>query len=470
MSIATDRFYVHWLAGDNDNDFKLKQSYANYFLSKTELKNQVAFNTYSNAIKNQFKGNDDEASRYLNIISDIAYKDGSAFQKVLDQAFTEFSVLSTEAQSTTNITNLAKQLDTNANALDDIIKQYKDIIKFLVENIDITTIYGSTIMNPGLNDKAKKLFNITNNPNPLITKEEYSQFGGYYRAIYASLVTKTNEFASKINSLDGAGLQKLNPEELSTMLFGIANSIRPIAGIMSEYVIENTANTLLNDFEKGLKISKASERVSAVEKAWSKSTGKTVQTFTKKTKDLEININGMSAYANFNFDQGGITLKRTTTGKAESLIHLKGQGTRLVNYIREPVDLNLEAFYTVYANNKWFNSTVLSRMYETVHGIIIAKALAGSLTQNDISVIMVINNKPFTIFDLLNTNGNYSKYVEYIIKPELPQLAGTISAIHQKIQIDGETPIKQARKRSNNIISAINKQHIGVMLKLKGLL
>ena len=107
------------------------------------------------------------------------------------------------------------------------------------------------------------------------------------------------------------------------MLFGIANSIRPIAGIMSEYVIENTANTLLNDFEKGLKISKASERVSAVEKAWSKSTGKTVQTFTKKTKDLEININGMSAYANFNFDQGGITLKRTTTGKAESLIHLK---------------------------------------------------------------------------------------------------------------------------------------------------
>ena len=172
MSIATDRFYVHWLAGDNDDDFKLKQSYANYFLSKTELKNQVAFNTYSNAIKNQFKGNDDEVSRYLNIISDIAYKDGSAFQKVLDQAFTEFSVLSTEAQSTTNITNLAKQLDTNANALDDIIKQYKDIIKFLVENIDITTIYGSTIMNPGLNDKAKKLFNITNNPNPLITKEE----------------------------------------------------------------------------------------------------------------------------------------------------------------------------------------------------------------------------------------------------------------------------------------------------------
>jgi hypothetical protein len=35
------------------------------------------------------------------------------------------------------------------------------------------------------------------------------------------------------------------------MLFSIANSIRPIAGIMSEYVIENTANTLLSDFEKG---------------------------------------------------------------------------------------------------------------------------------------------------------------------------------------------------------------------------
>jgi hypothetical protein len=167
-----------------------------------------------------------------------------------------------------------------------------------------------------------------------------------------------------------------------------------------------------------------------VEKAWSKSTGKTVQTFTKKTKDLEININGMSAYANFNFDQGGITLKRTATGKTESLIHLKGQKTKLVNYIRESPDLNLEAFYNVYANNKWFNSTVLNNMYETVHGIIIAKALAGSLTQNDISVIMVINNKPFTIFDLLNTNGDYSKYIEYIIKPELPQLAGAISTIH----------------------------------------
>ena len=83
---------------------------------------------------------------------------------------------------------------------------------------------------------------------------------------------------------------------------------------------------------------------------------------------------------------------------------------------------------------------------------------------------MVINNKPFTIFDLLNSEGDYSKYVEYIIKPELPALAGAIAAIHKKIQISGESPIQQARKRSNHIIGAINKQNIGVMLKLKGLI
>lgn len=470
MSAATDRFYVHWLEGDTETDKELKQSYANYFLAKTELKNKVAFNTYSLAIKNQFQGNEEEAARYLRTISDVVKDDGGAFQTVLNQAFNEFSVLSTEAQSTKKIAELARELSNDITALDGIISQYKEIIKFLGENIDVTALFGGTVMNPVLNDQARKLFNIKDNPTPLITKEEYKAFGGYYRAIYVSLINKVNEFSAKVSSLDGSGLSKVNPDELATMLFAIANSIRPIAGIMSEYVIENTANSLLTDFEKGIKISKASERVSIAEKQWSEKTGMTVQTFTKKTKDLEININGLSATANFNFDQGGITLKRTTTNKAESLIHLKGSSTRLANYIREAPDLNLEAFYNVYANNKFFDSAVTGNMYNTIHGIIIAKALAGSLTQNDISVIMVINNKPFTIFDLLNAEGDYSKYVEYIIKPELPALAGAIAAIHKKIQISGESSIQQARKRSNHIIGAINKQNIGVMLKLKGLI
>ena len=199
MSTAIQHFYVHWLAGDNEKDFELKQAYANYFQYKLGAENKIAFKTYSNAIKKQFYGNEKEAERYLNAISDIVNK--SAFSDVFNEAFNNFSVLSTEAQSTKNIKELAEDLDKNADALDNIIGQYKNIIKFLGENIDVDKTQSYTSLNPTLSNKAKKLFGIKGSgKNSLITKAEYLRMGGYYRAIYASLVNKVNDFSKKVSS------------------------------------------------------------------------------------------------------------------------------------------------------------------------------------------------------------------------------------------------------------------------------
>lgn len=472
MSVFDNTVYVHWLKDNSEDDSKNKEACANYFLAKKEIQVNNAYKIYSRAIRNQFTGGQEELDRYLDSLKSII-KDES-FTKALDSVNLQLPSFQEGDQSRPTIEALAKQLEMKSDSLDDIIKRYKDIISFLGSNIDIQKIQYSSIVSNTLNNKTMELFDIKSTTDGLINAKEYKAWSGYYRKIYSTLVEKVNDFASQVNSLEGSALATVDPTDLSKMITDIANSIRPIMGILSEYLVESEFEKITSDFtdklekeQKGLdfKISKAKERRQ----------GNEIQTFTKKTKDLEININPQKnanqVNAKFSFDKGGITLKRTTEGKEEHTINLKGKSTKLKGYI-EHSELDLEKFYNVFANNSVFNSDVTTSMYNYVHELIKAKALAGSLTQDDICVLMIINNKVYTIFDLLEEEIKESSILKFTIAPKLPSLAKTIDEAHKWEQPKNEkissSVNKANRVRSDKIIKLINKQHIGVMLQMRG--
>lgn len=147
----------------------------------------------------------------------------------------------------------------------------------------------------------------------------------------------------------------------------------------------------------------------------------------------------------------------------------------------------INAFYNLYANYQkpWggkkpqpendrshdISGATMHSMYGIMHLAFVSAAIAGSMDEEDFSFVMVVNDKKYSIADILRnlTAEDIENNSGSIIMngKTLGKAQPGIAAKHIKNTYIKKPSIEQQFKRSNNTINAINRISMNMSIRLR---
>lgn len=449
----TDPNYIQWFLTDEE----MAACTATFNMSNFKKENfSVSLKTYGDIIRNRFQGNDQAISEYLNAARSLT--GNQAFEQVFNNAIDalpmpdittgQLFIPAVRSALTKDSESYQKMVSQVSEALANIIN--------LLGGADLDAIMPGT---PGY-EALQKIMPDNTMVDRVITTRQYDALDGRFKGQYKYLLSLLPDFADCISSTGSDA--SLN------IIQRILRPIQTLMGICSEYQAEIEANKLLDDLAKGLKAPNLS--ISRVGDEGLKGG------FRTGTADLSVNLGEGAAGLSFNMPNLGLSLKRThkNLDTAKSVkIQLKG-GTTFGKIMSELAPGLVTNFYTLFANTaptmhgikqSPVTKPTLDSAYRYMKMAALVPALIGNANAPDLVCILVINNKAFTIFDLLsklsNAAGDDSKV---IVKPAFSTQRKGIVAQHQAIF--EQTPYPERMNRSNAIRAAIDSLSLTMALNL----
>ena len=183
----------------------------------------------------------------------------------------------------------------------------------------------------------------------------------------------------------------------------------------------------------------------------------------------------------------GATIKKSQDFSSKSSIHLKS-GAKLENLIKASYNLGIfkrgteTAFHNVIANTgvkKWdlqgkqripYTYNNLSLLTDSLNKVFLVVGLAGSLTKDDLSTMLIVNDQVFDIYDILSYPQSYQLLSKSSGLQEYKIL--NITKKHKFRYTDGgknrkfaKKNISKALERSSDIIQQIYKTRINLELR-----
>ncbi len=409
--------YIQWYL-DNNEMAKVTEPFLRYKNAKNEVLNRASFNMYSKMISNKFENNQ-QTAQYLRLARKLINNENfvQAFDKVVNEL--QFPSKTNQQMFIAGIqASLANNIELYQSFTNEIRSSLQSIINVL----------GTTGLDPILpgTPAYKALIELYNGDvskvNRIITLQEHKDLENTFKGQYSAMISKLPDFIDILNSPG---------DDLQTSFKLLARMLMPIqtlVGICSEYQAEWELNKILDQLKKdseskGMKITRVGDE---------KDSG-----FRIGTADLSVNL-GENANLNFSLPNLGMSLKRSHKNvKTSKEINIKLKGSTYGGLMQDIDPKLVTAFYTIYANTRpvvrgkqqsSLPAGTVTSAYAQMKARMFVTALVGGADSNNLVFVMVINNKPFTIFDLLSRlkEETYANEVNVLLKPSFRTMRGGI--------------------------------------------
>ena len=491
--------YVHWYMKTGDVNA------LRYERALEDLKSKAWSTKAQNLMKKRVKAQyglktDKDFKDFLDISASLIGGTKSDFAQMTQMAFKSLSQFkSLNQQGIQNLTTKVKtpkdlnMLGTKVNDMFQIMDKFiafcsnfysqssgQDFLAFLLSE-NLVTGKTKSIFQSIINTKQARLFDGTESET---SRKGASQI---FKEMYSKIrSTKNGNFKSYV--IQEYNNQSGKERTLGTIINSYYNFMAQTAGSMYEILLDVFLNVKLIELmkknaPKNVKITSASTKDSSKYM-------ETKYTFLKPTVDLTLGIEG----AQINFKSPiGLSVKRSTrTDKNNIDIHIKSStlGKLLTlsrNYGLWNETKHGEAFYNIVANHRRHKTpnptgggggtyyyyqgdssdNALSPIFKSMNKMFLIFGLAGALSEKDLATYILVNNKVYSIYEILS-------------KLDLPDFStsGISNAMQEKIrakhrfyykgeQVDTTPNMELAKERTRDLIQKnIFKQSLSMNLKL----
>lgn len=448
-------YYVNWFLDKNEMD----EMVGNFITQKQTFSNQAALNHYSKIILNKFK-NSEEMDSYLNLVRQLV--GNKNFEGALNQAV-EALPMPTIGSRQLYIGAIQQEILADAKKFEQLQNEVTASLEAIISTLGVSDF---PLIDKDLNSEAlvalKQIYG--NNEkiyNQMITGKQYQELDARFRGQYRYLLNLLPDFASCLSG---------SPSQTSlNIIQKLLGPIQRLIGICAEYQVEYEVQKILKELEKSLNSKNIKVQRVGDDKAEAKG-------FSTQTADLSISL-GDNGKINFNIPNLGMTLKRTRKkiNKNNTLnIKLK-TGTNYGMLIKD-IDSNVvNAFYNLYVNTRPIVNGIqqssipggtLTAMYNHMKSLMGVTALIGDANAEDLVFVLVINEKAYTIFDLLSKMSEANLDKAFQIKPAFTTARKGLLEKHKELY-SKYTP-EERELRSSGIINSINKTSASVYMNING--
>lgn len=453
----TTQDYINWHLSTEEMG-----AYSSYFLAKQEIINSLSFEKYKSIVLNRFENNQKEADQYLRLASQ--FTSNSNFQAAFNQMVEKMRMPDKSNSQVRFIQDVQNALKTNADEYQRLIQQISDAL------ISITSVLGvldtdSLLPSKETDEALAKIYGSRNQPyDKILLQNDLKQSGAFFGQ-YKYLLSMIPDFQELANKTvaDDASIPILSK---------ILTPIQTLMGIAAEYQSEIELNALLDDFCKDFNTSKGSIVIKRVGDESDKNTGKG---FRVGTADLSISMEQGKSNISFNAPDLGVSLKQSRLRKKTDSYHVQLKGTTYGALFQEIDPQIVTAFYNLFANTaptvagipqKPVPSKTLTSAYKYMRSASLVTALIGSANAQSLVAIFVINNKPYTIYDLLEgltKQSDLSKVIE--MKPAFLSRHRPVMETHK--ELFNKYTADEKEKRSSSIRSEIDDTSVKYAINLQ---
>ena len=483
--------YIHWYLNDRRRLGQKYSAIANSFIKN--LNSQKLIKAYSKTVKNAF---DIPNQEILNEV--IGFKNNATTQKFQEAINTAFQLVDTQTAKDFGLTkkgdNWVKAdgksaLQINQNQITKISKemlQFFDMLEtsmrhiemvFSSEEKDITAYYQFLtqklqVVNPNM---AKDLQTNRGKYSAVLTRKRIESLNSRHQNMYNNLM----EISQQAKKMKG-GLKSYinttladpnNTKTFKEIMNTIVTSITFLRGLVLESLeidilsIENIRSMIDEQVMSGLKYSPNGIIKNIISSGGNQS--RSSMAFSQSTSDGTIFIDylnkkgqvvvsvpaGMSIKKSASSTNNyiDVAIKSSSFGKLMRLTRTAG----IINKRQE------EAIYNILANHGKTktgdisdDTFVYSRMtplLNAIHDSFLVAGLAGSLTKEDLTTIVVINNKVYSVLELLANSGAGSNGQSSVKNMKMKLVDDTTTqqkwaASRHKFIYDADNPYSLSRK------------------------
>lgn len=409
--------YIQWYLDHNEMK-EATEPFLRYKKAKAEALNRASFNMYSKIIKERFNSNA-ETAKYLRLARSLVNNENfiEAFNRTVnDLQFPE------KTNQQMFIAGIQESMIKNSQLYQSLTGQIKNSIQSIVNVLGVT---GLDAVVPGskTHDALIELYNgDIEQANRIITQKQQRDMENTFKGQYAAMISKLPDFLDILEAPgdDHAATFKL----LARMLM----PIQTLIGICSEYQAEYELSKLLKEMEKTLQ-----SKGMNVQRVGDESDSG----FRIGTADLAITM-GENARIDFAMPDLGMSLKRShkNLNTAKS-VNIKLKSSTYGGLMQDIDPQLVTAFYTIYANTRPIvrdqqqaplPTGALTSAYAQMKQRMLVTALIGGAKSENLVFVMVINNKAFTIFDLLSRlkEETYANESTILLKPAFRSVRGGV--------------------------------------------
>lgn len=465
-------YYINYVL-----DSQELNSFSSCFQTKQRMQENIAYRIFTEKVKSLFNNSDTDVEKYFSLIANMVKSD--EFEQALYNMDSQISTADL-APGQFFAKDILNRLSNDSNELASVLSGLQDTIAYIIAAIEGNA---DNIQRMQVNEKIKmRALEIFRSDDFAITSGQYEALSNSFKGQYRGLIYKLGS----MKDIDITSLKTNDPNFSSIMSSLVARTNR-LVGIISEFIVAAQFEGIAVDLADSI------NSMSSNVKATVTRTGDEGSTMFKiGTKDLSINITETGGNVHMKFPSAGVSLKRTKIKDNNQLnkeIHLKSSNVgNLLNAIRGNImtQYRINAFYNLYAdyNREWtakkpqpegdksdkISKATMQSMYGILHLAFVSAAIAGSMTEDDFSFVFVVNDKKYSIADILKNltstdMENNSGAIIYNGKT-LAKAQPTIAKKHMANAYVRNPSESQRLKRSNKTIDAINKISMNMSIRL----
>ena len=498
--------YVHWYMKTGDKNA------LRYENALDELKSKAWSGKVQNLMKQRVKQTyglktDKDFQKFLEVSTSLLSGKNSDFARGVEFAFKALSKfkslsqqqiqnLSTIVRNENDLTNLGNKADQLFTIMDDFIDfcanfysktEGQDFLAFLIaennKNKFISDIKTEKLIKSIIDTKEARIFNRTDADLSRGASLKFKEINTTIKSM------KNSNFKNYViqEYKNQTGERK---QSLGTIINAYYTNMSSIAGFMYETLLDTFLNVKIIELMK--KNAPKNVQISSASAKDSLNNTDSKFTFRKPTVDLKIGVDG--GQINFKLPIG-LSVKRSTKS-TNNKIDISIKNSSLGKLLELSRNYGLwnevkhgEAFYNIIANHRRHASTslrgggggsyyyyknkrndeALSPIFNLMNKMFLIFGLAGSLTKDDLATYILVNNRAYSIYEILSKID----LPETVVGGLTNKTQMNIRSKHRFYYIEGEsgkdtTPsIELAKKRTTDlIIDNIFKQQLHMTLNL----
>lgn len=468
-----------------------ERNYAAEFFAYRDQSENSQFNLSASIYREKMKANfdfnsDESLNEYLDLI--MTLMNSSEIQRALNNAMSALPMPSIGSRQL-HVNAIMASLQKDATKMNAYLKELNGVFEGILRTISsisqedlLAMSIDGNQLNPVIKKKLETIWQTSLSSGTIKASQKYNDLSGRAKAQYRSLIMRVSRLADQGLYTGGGFNSKAMSEsnELAALLSPIVMFFQTLLGFASEYVIAENLNKLTHEL---ISIGGLLPNV--------KVSASTVGTqsggiFSTGTTDLAIKLTPEGGDISMDASLPDIqaSLKRTKTRKDGSIaIHIKDSsfGKLMQAILGTSFSAgNLNAFYNLYAaqkNNSKYKGTdpdsgsrdfSINEVYNVMQEAMVVAAIAGSMTKEDLSMVLVINNQVLSIYDILANPEKYSMSGDKLTVKGT-NLRNSRKSIQAMNTIDPDEPLNQSEgyDRSAAIITAINAIAVKMSIELK---
>ena len=422
---------------------------------------EVTGKVYSDRIKELFNNNDKSREEYFRLARLLV--NNSEFEKVLNSSLNELY------KNKYSGGGVPKNL--SADTVRKYIKEYQDKIDDMKNAVlNLTSILGISGIEQSLGvDNTKEVISAIERmtkekgfaKDRIITLENYKKmsesFQGQYRALLKNIASF---YQSDLNDVRGT----------TEIINKILIPVQTLSGIAYELLIEKNFAELM----KGFKLDWQGTPIAIeVKRVGDDRNDDSLNSFRVGTTDLSFNFTDGEGHILFGLPNFGASVKRSIKGiKNNGKFNINLKTSTLGKLLSAAEEMNGNAFspyfYNFYAsedvakfkNGKEVSVAGASNIKDSLMALkaqILLPSLVGNLTSNDMLSLFIINEKAYTIFDLLSGLSQS--------KTGRLGLSGLGGKSRTGVQAKNKPTFKTAIQRSDYLLYMMKKITLNISIK-----